>query len=166
MPTVDMKKLRNVVIAGHSDSGKTTLAEHLLFTAGAITRLGKVTDGTATLDFEPEEHKRKESLALAAATFETDGHRVTLVDTPGYPDFVGEVIQGFQATDSAILVMDAAGGVEAGLEHAVALLESSETLGGRSITYRTAEIYHVRNGQVAERWAFSDDTKAITDFFA
>ncbi|HET7026060.1 MAG TPA: elongation factor G [Candidatus Limnocylindrales bacterium] len=119
--SLDLPHLRSVVLAGHAGSGKTTLAEQLLFSNHAIARLGRVDDGTASLDFEPEEHKRKESLALAAATFETDGHRVTLVDTPGYPDFVGEVIQGFQATDSAILVMDAAGGVEAGLEQAVAL---------------------------------------------
>jgi elongation factor G len=119
--SVDLPHLRSVVLAGHAGAGKTTLAEQLLFTNGAIGRLGRVDDGTASLDFEPEEHKRKESLALAVATFETDGHRVTLVDTPGYPDFVAEVIQGFQATDSSLLVMDASGGVEAGLEQAVAL---------------------------------------------
>src|SRR5688500_15912190 len=121
MPTLEMNKLRNVVIAGHSDSGKTTLAEHLLFTAGAITRLGKVTDGTATLDFEPEEHKRKQSLSLAVATMNHDGHEITLIDTPGYADFAAEVVQGFEAADAALLTMDASGGVEAGTERAVTL---------------------------------------------
>ncbi|HEU4671624.1 MAG TPA: elongation factor G [Candidatus Limnocylindrales bacterium] len=119
--SVDLPHLRSVVLAGHAGAGKTTLAEQLLFTNGAIGRLGRVDDGTAALDFEPEEHKRKESLALAVATFGTDDHRITLVDTPGYPDFVAEVVEGFQATDSALLVMDASGGVEAGLEQAVAL---------------------------------------------
>ena len=90
MTTVDMKRLRNVVLAGHSDSGKTTLAEHLLHTAGAITRLGKVTEGTASLDFEPEEQKRKQSLSLALVTMDYDGHEITLVDTPGYADFAAE----------------------------------------------------------------------------
>ena len=121
MTTVDMKKLRNVVLAGHSDSGKTTLAEHLLFTAGAITRLGKVTDGTATLDFEPEEQKRKQSLSLALATMNYDGYEVTVIDTPGYADFAAEVVEGFEAADAALLTMDASGGVEAGTERAVAL---------------------------------------------
>ena len=121
MPTLDMNKLRNVVLAGHSDSGKTTLAEHLLFTGGAITRLGKVTDGTATLDFEPEEQKRKQSLSLAVATMNYDGHEITLIDTPGYADFAAEVVQGFEAADAALLTMDASGGVEAGTERAVAL---------------------------------------------
>ncbi|MCI0585127.1 MAG: GTP-binding protein, partial [Chloroflexi bacterium] len=81
----------------------------------------RVDDGTSHLDFEPEEQKRRESLSLAVATFETDGTRVTIVDTPGYLDFVAEVISGFHAADGAILVMDATGGVEAGLEQAVAL---------------------------------------------
>jgi elongation factor G len=121
MTTVDMKRLRNVVLAGHSDSGKTTLAEHLLHTAGAITRLGKVTEGTASLDFEPEEQKRKQSLSLAVATVDYGGYEITLIDTPGYADFAAEVVEGFEAADAALLTMDASGGVEAGTERAVAL---------------------------------------------
>ena len=116
-----MSRLRNVVLAGHSDSGKTTLAEHLLHTAGAINRLGKVDEETAMLDFEPEEHKRKQSLALAVATMDYDGTEITLIDTPGYADFAGEVVEGFEAVDAAILTIDASGGVEAGTDRAVAL---------------------------------------------
>ena len=127
MTTVDMKRLRNVVLAGHSDSGKTTLAEHLLHTAGAITRLGKVTEGTASLDFEPEEQKRKQSLSLALVTMDYDGHEITLVDTPGYADFAAEVVEGFEAADAALLTMDASGGVEAGTERAVALARAHGT---------------------------------------
>ena len=121
MPTrsVDAAHLRSVVLAGHAGAGKTTLAEQLLFRAGAISRLGRVDDGTASLDFEPEEQKRQASLSLAVASLETDGHRVTLVDTPGYPDFQGEVIEGFAAVDGALFVMDASAGVDAGLEFAV-----------------------------------------------
>ena len=122
MKSVDLPHLRSVVLAGHAGSGKTTLAEQLLFRAGAIPRLGRVDDGSAHLDFEPEEQKRRESLSLAVGTFESDGTRISLVDTPGYPDFIADVIEGFAATDGAIFVMDAsASGVEAGLEHAVAL---------------------------------------------
>jgi elongation factor G len=119
MKSVDLPHLRSVVLAGHAGAGKTTLAEQLLFNAGAIPRLGKVDDGTAHLDFEPEEQKRRESLSLAVGTFEADGTRTSLLDTPGYPDFVADVIEGFAAADGAIFVMDASGGVEAGLEAAV-----------------------------------------------
>ncbi len=121
MKNVEPNRLRNVVLAGHAGSGKTTLAEHLLHSAGAIGRLGRVDEGTASLDFEPEEQKRHLSLALAVASLEHRGHRVTLVDTPGYADFVGEVIQGFAAVDAALIAMDASGAVEAGTEQAVQL---------------------------------------------
>ncbi|MGK2850491.1 MAG: elongation factor G [Candidatus Limnocylindrales bacterium] len=127
MKTVDLPHLRSVVLAGHAGSGKTTLAEQLLFKAGAIPRLGKVDDGTAHLDFEPEEQKRRESLSLAVGTFEYDGTRISLVDTPGYPDFIADVIEGFAAADGALFVMDASAGVDAGLEQAVALGRSTGT---------------------------------------
>ena len=97
MKSVPPERLRNVVLAGHAGAGKTTLAEHLLHAAGALTRLGRVEDGTASLDFEPEEQKRKLSLSLAVGMLEHDDHRVTLLDTPGYADFVGEVVEGFLA---------------------------------------------------------------------
>ena len=127
MKNVDLPHLRSVVLAGHVGAGKTTLAEQLMFKAGAIPRLGKVDDGTAHLDFEPEEHKRRESLSLAVGTFEYDGTRISLVDTPGYPDFVADVIEGFAAADGALFVMDASAGVEAGLEQAVRLGRSTGT---------------------------------------
>jgi elongation factor G len=125
--SVDTPHLRSVVLAGHTGSGKTTLAEQLLFRAGAVPRLGKVEDGTSHLDFEPEEQKRRESLSLTVATFEADGTRITLLDTPGYLDFVAEMVSGFTAADGAILTMDATGGVEAGLEGAVALARGTRT---------------------------------------
>src|SRR5918999_994527 len=123
----EMSHLRNVVLAGHSDSGKTTLAEHLLHATGAINRLGKVDDETTTLDFEPEEHKRKQSLLLAIATTDYNDYEITFIDTPGYADFAGEVSQGFAAADAAIITMDASGGVEAGAERAVGLGRSTGT---------------------------------------
>ena len=129
MKSVDLPHLRSVVLAGHAGAGKTTLAEQLLFKAGAIPRLGKVDDGTAHLDFEPEEQKRRESLSLAVGTFEMDGTRISLVDTPGYPDFVAEVVEGFAAADGALFVMDASAGVEAGLEQAVALARGDQHRG-------------------------------------
>ena len=127
MKSVDLPHLRSVVLAGHTGAGKTTLAEQLLFRAGAVSRLGKVDDGTSHLDFEPEEQKRRESLSLAVATFEADGTRITLLDTPGYLDFAAEMASAFEAADGAILVMDASGVVEAGLEGAVALARRTKT---------------------------------------
>lgn len=127
MKSVDLPHLRSVVLAGHAGAGKTTLAEQLLAKAGAIPRLGRVDDGTAHLDFEPEEQKRHESLSLAVGTFEYDGTRISLVDTPGYPDFVADVVEGFAAADGALFVMDASAGVGSGLEQAVALGRSTNT---------------------------------------
>jgi elongation factor G len=127
MKSVDLPHIRSVVLAGHAGAGKTTLAEQLLFRAGAVPRLGRVEDGTAHLDFEPEEQKRRQSLSLSVATFEHDAYRITVVDTPGYPDFVAEMVSGFEAADAALIVMDAAGGVEAGLEKAVQLGRSTKT---------------------------------------
>jgi elongation factor G len=123
--SADLAHLRSVVLASHAGAGKTTLAERLLFDAGAITRLGRVDDGSASLDFEPEEQKRHQSLTLGVASFDFEGTRVQLVDTPGYADFAAEVVEGFAATDAAILLMDASGHVEAGLETAVALARSN-----------------------------------------
>ncbi len=127
MPTknVDLAHLRSIVLAGHAGAGKTSLAEQLLFRSGAISRLGRVDDGTASLDFEPEEQKRRESLSLGVASLEHEGTRITLVDTPGYPDFAAEVVEGFAAVDAALFVMDASGGVESGLELAVGLGRST-----------------------------------------
>ena len=122
--SVDLPHLRSVVLAAHAGAGKTTLAERLLFDATAITRLDRVDDGTASLDFEPEEQKRKQSLSLAVASLDHDGTRIQIVDTPGYADFAAEVVEGFAATDAAVLLMDASGHVEAALESAVALARS------------------------------------------
>ncbi len=127
MKNVDLPHLRSVVLAGHAGAGKTTLGEQLLFRAGAVPRLGRVDDGTSHLDFEPEEQKRRESLSLAVATFEMDGTRITIVDTPGYLDFAAEVVSGFHAADGALFVIDASGGVEAGLEQSVALARATNT---------------------------------------
>ncbi len=123
----DVAHIRSVVLAGHAGGGKTTLAEQVLFRAGAIPRLGRVDDGTAHLDYEPEEQKQHRSLSLAVGTFEHGEHEITVVDTPGYPDFVAEMIEGFHAADAALYVMDASGHVEAGLENAVKVGRSTMT---------------------------------------
>ncbi|MGH9072963.1 MAG: elongation factor G [Acidimicrobiales bacterium] len=105
-------KIRNVALVGHGGAGKTTLAEALLYSAGAIGRVGRVEDGTTTTDFEPEEAKRGLSLSLAIAPFEHDGHKVNVIDTPGYADFGGDVAAALSVADLAVLVVSAVDGVE------------------------------------------------------
>ncbi len=125
--SVDTPHLRSVVLAGHAGAGKTTLAEALLYRTGSISRQGRVEDGTTTTDYEPEEQKRHMSLSLAVASLDDDGNLVTIIDTPGYPDFVAEVVAGFQAVDSALVCVDATGGVEAGTENAVTFGRANRT---------------------------------------
>ncbi len=125
--SVDTPHLRSVVLAGHAGAGKTTLAEALLYRTGAISRQGRVEDATTTMDYEPEEQRRHMSLSLAVGSLDDEGNLVSIVDTPGYPDFVAEVVSGFQAVDSAVICVEATGGVEAGTENAVALGRANRT---------------------------------------
>ena len=105
-------KIRNVALVGHSGSGKTTLAEALLHCAGATNRVGRVEEGNTVCDFEPEEVKRGISLSMALAPFEHDGHKINLIDTPGYADFIGDVAAAFRVADLALFVVSAVDGVE------------------------------------------------------
>ena len=107
-------RIRNVALISHGGAGKTSLAEAMLFDAGAISRLGSVDAGTATLDSDPDAQKRRQSVNLAIGTLETDGTRITLVDTPGYADFQADVVEALSAVDAAIVVVDASAGVEVG----------------------------------------------------
>ncbi len=116
-------QIRNVVLLGHSGAGKTTLAEALLHRAGAIERRGRVEDGNTFLDTEPEEVHRHISLGLALAHFSWKGKEITLISTPGYLDFSADARIGVEMADSAIVVVDAAAGVQVGTEQAVARLE-------------------------------------------
>ncbi len=109
-------KIRNVALISHGGAGKTSLAEAMLFDAGAIQRLGSVDAGTATLDWDPDEQKRQQSVNLAIGSLEHDGVRVTLVDTPGYADFQADVVEALAAVDAVIVVVDASAGVEVGTE--------------------------------------------------
>jgi elongation factor G len=110
-------KIRNVGIFAHGGAGKTSLAEALLYTTGAVTRLGKVDDGTATTDFEPEEIKRKVTISTGLAPCEWRDHKINFLDTPGYADFVAEVKGSLRAVDAALVVLCAASGVEVGTEN-------------------------------------------------
>ncbi len=105
-------QIRNVALVGHGGAGKTSLAEALLFCAGAIGRQGRVEDGTTTTDFDPEEVKRGISLALSLAPFEFEGHKINLLDAPGYADFVTDLQAALDVADLAVIVVSAVEGVE------------------------------------------------------
>ena len=104
--------IRNVVLVGHGGTGKTTLAEALLFAGGATTRIGRVEDGTTVSDFEPEEIEKGISLSLSLTPYEWADHRINLIDTPGYPAFIGEAKAAMRAADLALFVVSAVDGVE------------------------------------------------------
>jgi elongation factor G len=116
MKTHKTEEIRNIGLFGHGGTGKTSLTEALLFTAGATDRLGKVEEGNTVTDFDPDEIKRKISISLATAPLEWKGHKINLVDTPGFIDFVSEVIATMRVVDTALIVVNAAAGVEVGTE--------------------------------------------------
>jgi elongation factor G len=109
---IEIGKIRNVAVVGHGGVGKTSLVEALLFTAGAVSRLGRVDDGTTTTDFDPDEIKRKISINTAVAYCEWNGHRINLVDTPGYGDFIADARAGLRIVEAAVVVVDAVAGVQ------------------------------------------------------
>jgi elongation factor G len=109
---LDIGKIRNVAFVGHGGVGKTSLVEALLHACGATTRLGRVDDGTTTTDFDPDEIKRKISLNTATAFCDYKGHRLNLIDTPGYGDFVADARAGLRVAGAAIVVVDAVAGVQ------------------------------------------------------
>ena len=108
--------IRNVALISHGGAGKTSLAEAMLFDAGAISRLGNVEAGTTALDWDPDEQRRGQSINLAVGSLEHDGVRITIVDTPGYADFQADVVEALAAVDAVIVVVDASAGVEVGTD--------------------------------------------------
>jgi len=110
MKVYDTTQIRNLAIVGHGHSGKTSLVSALLYATGAVNRLGRVDDGTAVTDSDPEEHERKISIACGLAQFEHGGVKINLVDTPGYGDFIGEARAGIRAADTVVSVVHGVSG--------------------------------------------------------
>jgi len=106
------ERIRNVALVGHGGSGKTSLAEALLYVTGATTRQGSIEAGTSMLDFEPEEQERKISLSLSVASVIWQDHKITVIDTPGYIDFSGDARAALRAADLALFVVSGVDGVE------------------------------------------------------
>ena len=113
-----VQNIRNVCLLGHGGSGKTALAESLLYMTGAIDRMGKAADGNTICDYDPEEIKRQISISLAVAPLEFKGCKINVLDTPGSFDFSGEVMEALRAADAAIIVCSAKDGISVGLEKA------------------------------------------------
>ncbi len=113
-----VQNIRNVCLLGHGGSGKTALAESLLYMTGAIDRMGRSVDGNTTCDFDPEEVRRQISISMAVAPLEYKGTKINVLDCPGGFDFAGEVMEALQVADAAIIVCSAKDGISVGLEKA------------------------------------------------
>jgi elongation factor G len=109
-------RIRNVALIGHSSSGKTSLAEALLFNTGATNRLGSVDAGNTVSDFDPEEQRRKISISTSLVPCEWNGYKINIIDTPGYIDFAGEMKGALRVADVAVILVDAVAGIEVGTE--------------------------------------------------
>ena len=116
-------KIRNVVLLGHSGSGKTSLVESMAYLAGITSRMGKTDDGNTISDYGKEEQRRHFSIATSVIPLEWDGVKINILDTPGYFDFVGEVEEAMSAADAAIIVVNGKAGVEVGTQRAWDLCE-------------------------------------------
>ena len=112
MAKYESKSLRNLAVIGHGGTGKTSLCESFLYVAGKTDRLGRVDEGTSLLDYEPEEQKRRISISAAIAFFDWEKHKVNIIDTPGDSNFAYDTKCCLQNVDSALVVIDAVGGVE------------------------------------------------------
>lgn len=118
MKLYDTANIKNFCLLGHGNSGKTSLAEAMLYTAGNTDRLGRTADGNTVMDFDPEEIKRKFSISTALAACEWHGVKFNILDTPGYFDFVGEVQEAVRVSDAAVIVLSGKSGVSVGTEKA------------------------------------------------
>lgn len=112
MKSYDTKSIRNICFVGHGSSGKTSLAETLLFNSGVVNRIGKVTDGNTVSDYLQEEIQRNISISTSLIPIEQNGIKVNILDTPGYSDFIGEVISALRVVECGALILDGVGGVE------------------------------------------------------
>ena len=118
MKKYDATRIKNITVAGHAGSGKTSLCEALMYVSGASDRLGKVADGNTIFDYNPEEVKKKCSVYTSMANFEKDDFKVNIIDTPGLLDYAGEMIEGIYAASSVIITVSGKSGVKVGTHKA------------------------------------------------
>ena len=133
-------KIRNVMLAGHSGAGKTTLAEAMLFFTKGIDRFGRVEDGNTTMDFDPEEARREASLMASIAPVEYDGVKINLVDVPGLFDFELGIYEGITAVESVLICVESRGGLAVGAQKAYRMAEKYNK--GRMIYISKLDVEH------------------------
>ncbi|MFQ5929747.1 MAG: GTP-binding protein, partial [Acidobacteriota bacterium] len=112
MKVFNSENIRNIALVGHGDSGKTSLASALLYSAGAVNRLGSVEEGNTVTDFDEDETERKITISTALANFEWKGNKVNVLDTPGYRTFILDAKASVVGAETAVVVVDAVAGVE------------------------------------------------------
>ena len=112
MAASNPQQIRNVTLVGHGGTGKTTLTEMFAHQAGLLSRIGTVEEGTTVSDFDDEEKTRGHSIDAAAIFFTADGAEINVLDTPGYPDFIGPALVSLGAVETAAVVVSASGGLE------------------------------------------------------
>lgn len=125
MAIFSAKDIRNLILLGHSGSGKTSLVEALLYGAGAIPKMGSVRDGNTVSDYNDDEKEKKCSLGSSLISFNYSGKKINIIDTPGYLDLSGEMVGGLRAADACIVVVNATSGIEIGTEKAYRLAKES-----------------------------------------
>ena len=126
MKNYPTKNIRNILLLGHGGSGKTTLVEAMAFNAGAIDRMGRIDEGNTLSDFDNEEKRRMFSISSSVIPIEYGGHKLNIIDTPGYFDFVGESAAALEVADAVIIVVDALAGVQVGTEKAIEMLRQAD----------------------------------------
>ena len=147
-------KIRNVCLLGHGGSGKTSLAEAMAYLSGITSRLGKVADGNTLSDYSKEEQKRQFSISTSVIPIEWEGHKINILDTPGYFDFVGEVEEAMSAAGAAIIVVNGKAGVEVGTIKAWEFCEK----------YKLPRIIYVSNMDV-DNASFRQVVEDMTNMF-
>ena len=121
----ETKNIRNICLLGHGNSGKTSLAESMLFTTGAIDRQGKVSDGNTVCDYDAEEIKRQITISASVAPVEFGGCKINVLDCPGYFDFVGEALAAIRAVEAGIILCSAKDGISVGAERSWKYLKAA-----------------------------------------
>ena len=127
MKDYQAKNIRNIAVLGHGGEGKTTLVEAMLFLAGAVDRQGRVENGTATTDYDPEEIRRQISISAALAPLEYKETKINFVDVPGFFDFAGEMMGPLAACEGALITVGAVGGLDVGAEKAWTQCDKNHT---------------------------------------